>query len=253
MNTEKNQIYIFTDGSSLGNPGPGGWGTIIYNTNTEKVFELGGYEKETTNNRMELIAAIEALLAIDPIGKTYGVTIFIDSAYVLNGITKWVYGWEKNGWITSTKDDVLNRDLWERLLLLVRVQKEKITWQKIKGHSGIPGNERVDQIATSYAEKLPVELFHGSLVEYENDLGSPILKGTDGTLNGKAVGQAQKSKTKTGTGYSYVSLVNGKISIDKTWADCEKRVKGAKGAKYKKTMNKEEESDLIALWSLQSL
>jgi ribonuclease HI len=146
------EIQIYTDGSSLGNPGPGGWGTVI--VDGDKIIEeLGGYNKDTTNNRMELQAAIEALKHMHKIHKEDIVTIYADSAYVLNGITSWIFGWEKNGWRTANKKPVLNQDLWQELIGLVREFKGKIIWQKVKGHSGHIYNDKADEIATEYAAK----------------------------------------------------------------------------------------------------
>lgn len=143
---------IYTDGSSLGNPGPGGYGVVVV-VDGKSTQEFGGYEKDTTNNRMELMAAIEALEYINknkPDGK---VTIYADSAYVLGGVTTWIHNWEKNGWKTANKKQVLNQDLWQMLIALVRVFDGELSWQKVKGHAGHEHNERADAIATSYAAK----------------------------------------------------------------------------------------------------
>lgn len=144
-----NKLEIYTDGSSLGNPGPGGWGTVVVENN-KIVKELGSCDKDTTNNRMELQAAIEALKYIIR-EEVEDVTIHADSAYVLNGITSWVFGWEKNGWRTSKKEPVLNQDLWKEFIGLVRDFKGKINWQKVKGHSGHVFNDKADEIATTCA------------------------------------------------------------------------------------------------------
>jgi ribonuclease HI len=145
------EIKIYTDGSSLGNPGPGGWGVVVIQ-NDKIIDEIGGYEKNTTNNRMEITAVIEALKYIKN-KKTIDVSIFADSNYVLLGITTWISNWEKNGWKTANKKQVLNQDLWKELILLVRESSGKINWQKVKGHSGEIYNERADEIATSYASR----------------------------------------------------------------------------------------------------
>lgn len=147
-------INIYTDGSSLGNPGPGGWGVVVVE-DSKIIKELGGFDKNTTNNRMELMAVIEALKYIrksdfQNIVKS-DFTIFADSSYVLLGITSWVYNWEKNGWRTSNKKEVLNQDLWKELIILVRSYDNKINWEKVKGHSGHIYNDRADEIATSKA------------------------------------------------------------------------------------------------------
>ncbi len=142
-------IEIYTDGSSLGNPGKGGWGVVI--TLNDKTFhEFGGYEKKTTNNRMELLAVIEALKYVSAkqgLAETE-IIIHTDSSYVLGGVTTWIYNWEKNGWKTANKKSVLNKDLWQELIVLVREFKGELSWQKVKGHAGHVHNERADVIAT---------------------------------------------------------------------------------------------------------
>ena len=232
---ERNQITIFSDGSSRGNPGPGGWGTIILDGT--KVTELGGRDEHTTNNRMELLGAIKAL---ELVGKTdKEVTLNTDSSYVINGITKWVFGWQKNGWISSTKEAVVNRDLWEDLIFMSK--GKNIKWNYVGGHSGIPGNERCDEIATTFADDDPTKLFSGKVADYKIDLKD---------LSGSGVKKKSVSKNK-GTAYSYLSLINGKLEKYKTWAECEKKVKGTKGAKYKKSLSAENEAEIIAEWGLK--
>jgi len=140
-------IEIYTDGSSLGNPGPGGWGVVIV-SDTKTLVEVGGCEKKTTNNRMELKAVIEALKqAIKKYPKDK-VVIYVDSTYVLLGVTTWITNWEKNGWRTANKKDVLNKELWQELIALVRNFKGTLSWQKVKGHNGHIHNERADALAT---------------------------------------------------------------------------------------------------------
>lgn len=246
------RYIIFADGSSRGNPGPGGYGVILYDEADKSITEIGGYEKDTTNNRMELKAAIEGLIVVRKLaGATEGkrqTVIHTDSAYVINGITKWVHGWEKNNWMTGQKEGVQNQDLWQPLLELVREADSRggVLWEKVSGHQGIPGNERVDEIATAFAEKKSMLLFSGSIVEYEAMIGGSLMTITP-------TKPKKQTKKNTGPAYSYVSFVNGKISIDRTWAACEKRVKGKKGAKYKKALNAQDEKELIALWTLGSL
>ena len=134
------KIIAYTDGACLGNPGPGGWGVLLTYGEHEK--ELCGGEKHTTNQRMELQAAIEALKALK---KPSTITVVTDSKYVLNGITDWIYGWKKKGWKNSKKEPVANRELWEALDALNQIHD--VDWQWIKGHSGDEGNERADELA----------------------------------------------------------------------------------------------------------
>jgi ribonuclease HI len=144
------KIEIYTDGSSLGNPGPGGYGVVVVEEG-KIIKEFGGYEKQTTNNRMELMAVIEALEHINKNYKGHEVSIYADSAYVLGGVTTWIHNWERNGWRTANKKEVLNQDLWQALIALVRAFDGKLSWEKVKGHAGHIFNERADTIATSYA------------------------------------------------------------------------------------------------------
>lgn len=146
-------LNIYTDGSSLGNPGPGGWGVVILKNEEFGVkndLKLGGGDKNTTNNRMELTGAIEALKFVLEKNITKAI-IHTDSNYVLNGITSWIINWEKNGWRTAGKKQVLNQDLWQELSNLSKELGEKISWQKVKGHSGDLYNDLADEIATSHA------------------------------------------------------------------------------------------------------
>ncbi len=148
----KNEIEIYTDGSSLGNPGPGGWGVVVAESGNV-VKEFGGRESHTTNNRMELVASIEATKYFIKNYKKEKVIIYADSNYVLGGVTEWVENWERNGWRTANKKQVLNQDLWRELIALTRELGRNISWQKVKGHAGVILNERADNIATTYASK----------------------------------------------------------------------------------------------------
>lgn len=142
--TDLPQVEIFTDGACKGNPGPGGWGVVLRMGQVEK--ELSGGEALTTNNRMEMIAVVEALRALK---RPCAVTLCTDSRYVLDGLTKWVHGWQKNGWRTADKKAVKNADLWQAML--VAAKPHTITWQWVKGHAGHPGNERADKLASDAA------------------------------------------------------------------------------------------------------
>jgi ribonuclease HI len=133
-------VIIYTDGACRGNPGPGGWGAILLYGDKEK--ELFGGEPETTNNRMELMAAI---VALETLNAPCQVVLITDSKYVMDGITQWMANWKKRGWKTASKQPVKNVDLWQRLD--AAVQRHEIDWQWVKGHSGHPGNERADALA----------------------------------------------------------------------------------------------------------
>ncbi len=137
-------VEIFTDGACKGNPGPGGWGVVLRMGHHEK--DLSGHEAATTNNRMELTAVIRALGALK---QPCEVHLHTDSRYVIDGITKWIFGWQKNGWKNSQKKPVLNADLWQELIAAVR--PHKIRWIWVKGHDGHPENERADKLASDAA------------------------------------------------------------------------------------------------------
>ena len=137
-----NHVVIYTDGACKGNPGPGGWGVYLKSDGHEK--ELWGGERSTTNNRMELTAVIEALAALK---RPCRVSLFLDSEYVRKGITEWIHGWKKKGWVTAAKQPVKNAELWQRLDQLVHNGPHQIEWHWVKGHAGDPGNERADALA----------------------------------------------------------------------------------------------------------
>ena len=135
-------LTIYTDGACSGNPGPGGWGAVLEFDGKRK--EICGGEAATTNNRMEMTAAIRALEAVKP-GYAGGVTLYTDSTYLLKGITEWIHGWKRRGWKTSAKKPVLNADLWKELDALNAARE--VEWRWVKGHAGDPGNERADELA----------------------------------------------------------------------------------------------------------
>jgi ribonuclease HI len=142
-----NPVVIYTDGACKGNPGPGGWGVLLRSGATEK--ELFGGELGTTNNRMELMAVIQALSALK---RPCDVTLYLDSQYVLKGITEWLPGWKAKGWRTAAKAPVKNVELWQRLDTLVQEGGHAIDWRWVRGHNGDAGNERADQLANMGVE-----------------------------------------------------------------------------------------------------
>lgn len=137
-------VEIFTDGACKGNPGPGGWGALIRAGGTEK--EISGGEAPTTNNRMEMTAVIRALEALK---RPCRVTLHTDSKYVMDGITRWIHGWRRNGWKTASKQPVKNADLWQELV--AAMAPHRIEWKWVKGHAGHPENERADRLASDAA------------------------------------------------------------------------------------------------------
>jgi ribonuclease HI len=144
MSEELPHVEIATDGACKGNPGPGGWGVIMRMGNREK--ELSGGDPHTTNNRMEMLAAIRGLQALT---KPCRVTLVTDSVYVKDGITKWIHGWQRNNWRTAAKQPVKNVELWQELL--EAIAPHRIEWKWVKGHAGDPDNERADTLASNAA------------------------------------------------------------------------------------------------------
>lgn len=216
---------IFTDGAARGNPGPGGWGAIVQTH--DSTVELGGREEHTTNNRMELTAIISAL---ESSLSAHEITLYTDSSYVLSGITRWVKGWQKNKWKTSKKEDVLNKDLWEKLVGLTT--HRVIDWKLVKGHSGTAGNERCDIIATSFADGNPTVLYNGSRERYGIDVSI------------KEINPSTKLRARS-KAYSYISMVDDIVQTHKTWEECKSRVHGVPNAKYKKSTSQENEEEII--------
>ena len=239
------QIVVFTDGASKGNPGPGGWGVIIF-TPDGHVTELGGGAVVTTNNKMELTGAIEALSELQ--GRRGPVSIYTDSTYVIQGIGGWVHGWKRRGWKTAAGTDVLNRGLWEQLDALASARGPRsLTWHYVRGHVGIPGNERVDEIADSFAVQKPVALYAGALSGYP----VPILDLPDDTTVPPRSKPASGASRSSGAAHSYLSVVDGKPIRHATWSECEGRVKGRSGARFKKATSAADEEVILRSWGLE--
>jgi len=142
-----NTVEIYTDGACKGNPGPGGWGVLLKSGSAQK--ELFGGERETTNNRMEMLAVI---MALESLKRPCHVILHADSQYVLKGMTEWLAGWKARGWKTAARQPVKNVDLWQRLDALVSNAGHRIDWRWVKGHDGDPGNERADELANRGVE-----------------------------------------------------------------------------------------------------
>jgi len=231
-------VLVFTDGAAKGNPGPGGWGAVIA-TPDGRVRELGGGAAHTTNNQMELTAVINALRAMRTAQEPVG--LHTDSTYVIRGITEWIRNWRRRGWRTAEGQPVVNRLLWEELATLVDERGRKgIAWHHVRGHAAIPGNERADEIAVSFAAGNPVDLYDGPLLGYP----IPIHDLPDDTSlpPRKPAGAAKQAA------YSYLSLVDGEPMRHTSWADCERRVKGVSGARFKKAMSAADEAAILAAW-----
>lgn len=230
------KTLIFTDGACLGNPGPGGWAAIIA-TVDGRVKEIGGAQPSTTNNRMELEAVIQALAYVGHLNDSQlgeEVIVHSDSSYVIQGATQWIRGWQARGWKTSNGEgEVKNIDSWQRMSQMLDNIKGRVrlSFKQVKGHAGIPGNERCDEISTQLAAEAEVEFFEGGRAEYSVDLSQ------DG---------ASSEKVKV----YYLSYIGGKIFRDRTWAECEARVRGTKGAKFKKISRSNEEAAALKAWGV---
>lgn len=155
-------IYAFSDGGCRGNPGPGGWGAVV---KLDKTLELNGFDPSTTNNKMELTGAIVALQNT-PVGSE--VTLSTDSQYVIKGITEWIHGWKRKGWMTAGKDPVKNVELWKQLD--AEVSKRKVSWEWVKGHAGHPENERCDELANQAMDAGLTKVAKDSLVPSNIDM-----------------------------------------------------------------------------------
>ena len=242
MESNFSSVLIFCDGACSGNPGPGGWGAIIA-TPEGKVCELGARHSLTTNNQMELTAAIRALEFVRSI--PLEVIVHCDSTYVILGITQWIHGWKKRGWRSSEGKDILNRDLWEKLhvLVLARPKGGKVSWRYVRGHTGIPGNDRADAIAVSFSQNQRPELFNGPLLKYSipiHDLPEDV----------EATPKLKPKTAKKTPAYSYLSLVGDIPYRHSTWPECERRVRGQSGAKFKKTHSAEDELEVLKSWGV---
>lgn len=231
---------IFSDGACTGNPGPGGWASIVV-TPDGHVREFGGGTRETTNNRMEMMGALMGLRALEA-PHPYPVVLYTDSTYVIRGITQWIWGWRKRGWKNAEGKEVSNKDLWIELSReLMRLKPLEVQWKYVRGHTGVPGNERCDQISVAYANGKRVSLYQGPLLQYEfaiydlpEDQDLPEMK----------------PREKKAPAFSYLSYQGGVVRRHQTWAACERRVKGHSGAKFKKAMSATEEPQILKGWGL---
>jgi ribonuclease HI len=239
-NNQVDKVIIFTDGACSGNPGPGGWAAILVSP-LGKVREMGGHEPHTTNNKMELTAALEALLSLSKVKKlsTNEIKLYTDSKYVIQGITTWVNNWKKNGWKTADGKDVSNKELWEALLDVTAKNNFRVDWLYVPGHSGYDGNDRCDEIAVAYSKGYPIELYAGERHAYPRDLNRlppPQM------LSGPSV--------KKPAPY-YLSYVNGLVHRDLDWKTCDNRVKGTFGSLYRKVATLEDEIRILKDWGVE--
>ena len=233
---------IFSDGACSGNPGPGDWGAIIVRP-TGEVQELGGGAAATTNNQMEMMGTIAALEALRDAPEK--VLVFTDSTYVIRGITQWVWGWRQRGWLTAEGNPVANRELWERLVRIVaqRPKHATLDWRYVRGHTGVAGNERCDEIAVAFSKRQRVTLFQGLILQYQIPIHD--LPDAAGAL------PEPRPKQQKAAAYSYLSVVDGVPQRHRTWAECERRVKGRSGARFKKATSEADERSILAGWGVR--
>ena len=236
------RFIIFSDGASKKNPGAGGWGAIVADLSAETVRELGAAVPIASNNQMEMMGVIQALKEIASESGT--VKVYTDSKYLIKGITEWISSWKKNNWTTSSGTPVKNQAYWHELDSLISSRQEgehSIAFQYTPGHKGIPGNERVDTIASDFANRLTPTLYTGNLANYQISLKvDPSLLSQDKSRSPK-----KKSNQKA---FSYLSLINNQLQIHRTWAECEARVRGVSGARYKKALSADDEIKIRNQW-----
>jgi ribonuclease HI len=240
----------YTDGGCLGNPGPGGWGVHVEYPDG-RVIDLGGSDLHTTNNRMELRAAIEAARAVSGWPSA---TVIADSQYVLKGITSWIAGWKRKGWKTSTGQAVVNQDLWEEL---DAVSTDKLTWEWTRGHSGDPGNERCDEIAGWFSSSVaplkggrrPTPARAPAQAAAASGSRANAASGAAAASRPAAASRSMSGRPASG-GQQYLSFVDGILARHATWGECERRVRGVRSARYKKVRNASEEQETLAKWGV---
>ncbi len=222
---------------------------MVVSQSTQRVKEGGGSERLVTNNQMELMAAVRALEYVGSQKLSGDVLVHSDSRYLINGITKWIIDWKRKGWITASKTPVENQELWQQLdtaIASLNAKGQQVLWQYVGGHIGVKGNERCDAIATAFATGGSSEpaLFDGDLSKY----GISDILDISHNVEKKSEKGSDRSRKRT-SAYSYVSAVGGVVQVHKTWAECEGRVRGQRGARYKKALSAGEEAALISEFS----
>ncbi len=235
---------VYTDGACSGNPGPGGWAAIVVlppvsHLDKGEIIELVGAESSTTNNRMEMLAALRALQFLAP--KSLAVDVYTDSVYVIRGMTQWAFGWKRRGWKTAEGKEVLNRDLWQALMGEVGARDLPVKWHFCRGHQGTAGNERCDELAVKASQGFHPRTYRGSFLGYDYDVYPPPEHQPLPEM------KAKENKPKA---HSYLSYLSGTVMRHQDWSSCERRVKGQSGAKFKKAMSPEEENQILQAWGL---
>lgn len=224
---------LFCDGASRKNPGPAGWAFIL--AIRDRVIESGGAHPEATNNQMELLALVQGLRRLLEEAYEGKLECYLDSQYVLHGARDYLRNWKKNNWKTKDGKEIKNRELWESLDQLMSSLNNKVQmeWIHVRGHRGIPANERCDQIASDFADGKTVSLYEGPLREYPMAL------------------KLEREDMKAYASPVYLSLINGKLYRDESWKTCEARIRGQKAVKYKKVHNPIEEKEVLRKWGYE--
>ena len=254
MDLSITRFIIYTDGSCLGNPGKGGWASIIYDNNSIRAIELVGFDETTTNNRMELLAPIMALDFIEAWqrDRNHIIEIHSDSSYFLTSVVQWLPGWIRRGWSKSDGKPVKNQDLWERIQHHCAFYGPNLKFVKVKAHTGHLENERCDFLARNAAtnQSLPtdtiaswvvLDVYKQNLAESENNSKTQSSKSKTNSLKPKSK-IAKKSKTKKPV--FYVSLVEGNVHVDTDWNSCQNRMKGHKSV-FRKTLTCQDRDSVI--------
>jgi ribonuclease HI len=233
-------VVVYTDGACSGNPGPGGWAALVAERSSKRFWDLGGAEQSTTNNLMEMTAVQQALhFVLSKCSPGALVGVYTDSSYVLKGASEWIFGWKRRGWIKADGAPVANKDHWIALDEVVQQLGSRLKWHLVPGHSGVPGNERVDKISVEYSMGRVPTLRTGDVSELGFDPWAPVVLRAD--LGAKLAKPL------------YLSLVNGQLEKHATWTLCEARVRGARGAKFKKIERHGEEASILEQWGVRNL
>lgn len=238
-------IALFTDGACSGNPGPGGWACVLA-LPEGRAQELAGREAPTTNNRMEMRAVLEGLRAVRALPGP--VVVHTDSTYVLGGMTKWLAGWKRRGWLTAAGEPVKNEDLWRALDELRDARgRGGVQWRWVRGHDGHDANERCDELAVALSKGRPVALYDGPLLAYPYGSLAPSPEEALPESRPRATGPGAAAASGPAT---YLSLVDGRLERHDVWKDCEARVKGRGGARFKKVRTAQEERAVLKSWGV---
>lgn len=238
------EILVIGDGSSKGNPGPAGWGALVVMEG--RVVEMGGASSRATNNEMELRAFLESLKFLNERNVSdCQIKFYWDSKFVLSGAKSWRFSWKRKAWRTQDGSEVKNLSLWKAIdHELETLKGNDLVYYYVPGHQGITANERVDTIAQEFADGREPALFVGALSDYRFDLRQG--------LPSEEFDPARQSfqKSKDTSGQYYLSYVGGQLYRDTTWKECEARVKGVSGVKYKKIKSAEEEPKVLKDWGI---